>query len=276
MSKPQENWVKTPSDMARVTLAGTGRDALQSTTTVLHSGGRWWTMSMAVFHMTTNKKGQLIPELSRDVLWLNAPSKRHGKTSVPITGVFCPATFSLSPITEPVDTLEFFPDEYWDFTRPLTTFIVDQVRPDSNELAIVEMTHRRWHHSVPSVPDIPPTAMPKKSRLLTTAIALASVAGEYRPPFSERNETNEGQFVLTAYRQGDASRHLKTEELQLPFRSPEALRQVWDLHDKTTRGKKGLAREDRERIAVLTHRPANTVKEQLNHIYRLIRKGEWK
>jgi len=274
MNKPQENWVKTPSDMSMLPRgAGTVIHALKSTTTVLHSGGRSWKMSMAVFNMTTNKKGQLIPELSRDVLWLNAPSKRHGKTSVPITGVFCPATFRLSPITKPDDTLDFDPDEYWDTTRPFTTFIVDQVRPDSNELAIVEMTHRRWHHSVP---DIPPTAMPKTSRLLKTAIALASVAGEYRPPFSERNEKNEGQFVLTAYRKGDASRHLKTEELQLPFRSPEALRQVWDLHDKTSRGKKGLAREDRERIADLTHRPANTVKEQLNHIYRLIRKGEWK
>lgn len=231
---------------------------------------------MAVFTMTTNKKGELIPERTRDVLWLSAPSKRHGKTSVPITGIFCPATFRLQPIHKPQDqrdTLPSIDQREWDTTRPVTTFIVDQVRPDSKELGIVEMTHRRW---IDVVPDIPPTAMPKKSRLLTTAIALASVAGEYRPPFSERNETNEGQFVLTAYRRGDASRHLKTEELQLPFRSPEALRQVWDLHDKTTRGKKGLAREDRERIADLTHRPANTVKEQLNIIYRLIKKGEWK
>ena len=273
MSKPQQTWVKTSGEMPRFMSAGTVRHALVSTTTVLSSGGRWWELSMAVFTMTTNKKGELIPERTRDVLWLDVPSKRHGKTSVPITGVFCPATFRLVPIIKPRDTLDFDPDEYWDTTRPPTTFIVDQVRSDSNELGIVEMTHRRWSHAVP---DIPPTAMPKKSRLLATAIALASVAGEYRPPFSERNETNEGQFVLTAYRRGDASRHLKTEELQLPFRSPEALRQVWDLHDKTTRGKKGLAREDREKIADLTHRPANTVKEQLNIIYRLIKKGEWK
>lgn len=256
-------------------------EALHSTSMVFGHGRKYWKMSLNVFEFghqrkgdARNSKGELLIKYERDVLWLDVPKVRHGKEAVAVTGVYCPASFRLTPIPSGSST-RIVGDV--DGSRPDVSFVIDQVDPNSPKLGISEMTFRAWPgYSDPLV--LPPKMkeLPNANRLVAVAIALASVSGEYQPPFTARNATPDGRFVQLGFVRGQASSHLQNETVMPKFDSLEALQLAWRLHDKSTRGVKGLAQADRERIAALTNRAPNTVKEQLNIVYRMIRKGEWK
>jgi len=198
------------------------------------------------------------------VLWFDIPA-RSVRKPVAITGIYCPAHFVMRPITE---------GGGWDHSRPITSFTLNQLHQDRADVGITEITQRIWKMN--NRTSLPPTSkLPTAQRLMASAVALASVRGEYLPALSAVNDSTEPQFVITAFQRGEASQHL-TVEINLPrFNSPEALRRCWELHDQTTRRKKGLAFADRQRIATATGFAPNTVKEQLNIIYRKIKNGEW-
>ena len=260
-----QQWKKVNCQPPR--FGGTGQSSAEgfaSTSTIISSGKQRWHLQMSFVAWGASDDDEPRPAPLTPVLWFDIPA-RSVRKPVAITGIYCPAHFVMRPIDA---------DGGLDYSRPITSFTLDQLQQNRPDVGIIEITQRIWKMN--NRTSLPPTSkLPTAQRLMASAVALASVRGEYLPALSAVNDSTEPQFVITAFQRGEASQHL-TVEINLPrFNSPEALRRCWELHDQTTRRKKGLAFADRQRIATATGFAPNTVKEQLNIIYRKIKNGEW-